>query len=142
MAYGYSYCRNSHWNFHQILWSWWKIFWGDEVVTLLYTAGSTRAELTNDITGREIEVGYLNKFIFTNPDKGMLDTIKSISIDETQHPPLYYVLSSMWLRVFGNFIWVIRSFSAVMGILSIPAYSGCHASFLSLRKQPGLLLLF
>jgi len=76
--------------------------------------------LLSDIADKEIEVGYLQKFIFTNPEKGILDTIKSISIDETQHPPLYYVLSSLWLKIFGNSIWVIRSFSVLMRILALP----------------------
>ncbi len=46
-----------------------KFFWGDEVYTLLYTAGFTEQEVLNEIADKEIEIGYLNKFIFTNPEK-------------------------------------------------------------------------
>ena len=97
-----------------------KFFWGDEVNTLLYTAGFTKQELKDDISDREIEIGYLNKYIFTNPEKNVINTIKSISIDETQHPPLYYALSSIWMKIFGDSIWVIRSFSVLMGLLAFP----------------------
>lgn len=97
-----------------------KFFWGDEVNTLLYTAGFTKAELIADISDKEIEVGYLNKYIFSNPEKSFTDTVKAISVDETQHPPLYYALSGIWLKIFGNSIWVIRSFSVLMGLLAFP----------------------
>lgn len=95
-----------------------KFFWGDEVNTLLYTAGFTKAELSNDIAEREIEIGYLNNYIFTNTERSVIDTIKAISVDETQHPPLYYAFTSIWLKLFGDSIWVVRSFSVVMGLLA------------------------
>lgn len=111
-----------------------KFFWGDEVNTLLYTAGFTKQELTDDIEGREIEIGYLNKYIFTNPEKSVSDTIKSISIDETQHPPLYYALSSIWLKIFGDSIWVIRSFSVLMGLLALPCIYWLSRELFDSRK--------
>ncbi|GJM15050.1 MAG: hypothetical protein DHS20C13_03770 [Thermodesulfobacteriota bacterium] len=38
----------------------WKFFWGEEIHTILYTAGFTETELINDIAGREIEIDHLN----------------------------------------------------------------------------------
>lgn len=111
-----------------------KFFWGDEVNTLLFTAGFTKQELTDDIEGREVEIGYLNKYIFTNPEKSVSDTIKSISIDETQHPPLYYALSSIWLKIFGDSIWVIRSFSVLMGLLALPCIYWISRELFDSRK--------
>ncbi|MGB2693411.1 MAG: glycosyltransferase family 39 protein [Thermodesulfobacteriota bacterium] len=111
-----------------------KFFWGDEVNTLLYTAGFTKQELTDDIEGREIEISYLNKYIFTNPEKSVLDTIKSISTDEIQHPPLYYALSSIWLKIFGDSIWVIRSFSVLMGLLALPCVYWLSRELFDSRK--------
>ncbi|MCH7518663.1 MAG: glycosyltransferase family 39 protein [Candidatus Dadabacteria bacterium] len=117
-----------------------KFFWGDEVNTLLYTAGFTKQELISEIVDKEIEIGYLNKFIFTNPEKSFIDIIKAISVDETQHPPLYYLLSSIWLKVFGDSIWVIRSFSVLMGLLVFPCiYWLCRELFES-RKVAWLVV--
>jgi len=117
-----------------------KFFWGDEVNTLLYTAGFTKQELISEIVDKEIEIGYLNKFIFTNSEKSFIDIIKAISVDETQHPPLYYLLSSIWLKVFGDSIWVIRSFSVLMGLLVFPCiYWLCRELFES-RKVAWLVV--
>lgn len=37
------------------------------------------------------------------------------------HPPLFHILMSLWIRVFGSAETAVRSFAAVWGLLSIPA---------------------
>lgn len=42
------------------------------------------------------------------------------SIDIDQHPPLYYLLLSLWMQVGGTGAAWVRSFSALAGVLTIP----------------------
>ncbi len=54
---------------------------------------------------------------FANESPGNI-ILKQTSADV--HPPLYYILLSLWLSVFGNGEFDVRLLSAIFGILSIP----------------------
>jgi uncharacterized membrane protein len=51
-------------------------------------------------------------------------------MEEPQHPPLYYGAARLWVEAFGNSIWVIRSFSAIVSLLAFPClYWLCRQLF-------------
>jgi len=51
------------------------------------------------------------------------DNIKNIILDRAStgiHPPLYFILTHFWIRIFGDSEVALRSFSAIFSVLSIP----------------------
>jgi mannosyltransferase len=67
---------------------------------------------------------------------GLGDTLGEV-VDGERSPPLYYVLSWLWSRPFGTGEVGLRSFSALLGTLMIPAAFAAARELLSVRA--GLL---
>jgi len=109
-----------------------KVYWFDETITSLHLSGYTGEELTKQVLdGREIGIEDLQKYQRTNPEKGLSDTVKSLS-EDCHHPPLYYLMARFWVQWFGNSVAVTRSFSAVISLLSFPCiYWLCQELFAS-----------
>lgn len=98
-----------------------KIYWHDEAYTSLRVAGYTSEEVGKQVfNGQVINVKDLEKYQRINPEKSLRDTIKSLEIDDAQHPPLYYILVRLWVQLFGNSISVTRSLSALFSVLVFP----------------------
>ncbi len=48
-------------------------------------------------------------------------------IEVDQHPPLYYSLLHIWIRLFGSLEGAVRAFSALASVLTIPVfYAACR----------------
>lgn len=98
-----------------------KVYWHDETLTSLTNSGYTRAEmLQQDFNGRVMEKKDLQKYQRTNAEKSVIDTIQSLAIDFPEHSPLYYVMSRLWVQLFGNSVAVTRSLSATISLLAFP----------------------
>ncbi len=98
-----------------------KVYWLDETATSFHLSGYTHEEFTQQVVdGREIGLEDLQKYQRTNPEKGLIDTVKSLAIEDSQHPPLYYVMARFWVQWFGNSVAVTRSLSAVISLLVFP----------------------
>ena len=98
-----------------------KVYWHDEAYTSLRVAGYTSKEVGEQVfNGQVINVKDLEKYQRINPEKSLADTIKSLEIDDAQHPPLYYILVRLWVQWFGNSISVTRSLSALFSVLVLP----------------------
>ncbi|MBD2447758.1 glycosyltransferase family 39 protein [Nostoc sp. FACHB-152] len=108
-----------------------KIYWHDETFTSLrisgYTAGEVKQRiLTNSVITKESLAHYQG----LNQEKGLNDTIKSLAIEDPQHPPVYYVLARFWVGIFGNSVTAIRSLSALISLLVFPCtYWLCRELF-------------
>ena len=89
-----------------------KLFWYDETVTAVRNAGYTRSEIVEQLfDGREIGVEDLQKYLHTNSQKGLLDTMHSLALEDPQHPPLYYAIARFWAKWFGNSAAVARTYN-------------------------------
>lgn len=98
-----------------------KAYWRDEAATLLRISGYTQAEVLQQVyDGREISVEELRKYQRPNPEKGLADTIRSLAIEDAQHPPLYYTIAWFWAKWFGSSPTAIRSLSALISLLVFP----------------------
>lgn len=99
-----------------------KVYWNDEAYTLLRLSGHTESELVQqEFNGQVIRPFDLKQYQQLNPDKTVVDTIRSQAVENTQHPPLYYILAWYWTHWFGGSIGVLRGLSALLSLLVFPA---------------------
>ncbi|MDT9342217.1 glycosyltransferase family 39 protein [Trichodesmium erythraeum 21-75] len=108
-----------------------KVYWFDETITSLrivsYTRGELEDLLSNDGT---ITVEKLQKYQEINPQKNTINIISSLAKDNPEHLPIYFVLLRWWVKLFGNSVTVIRSFSAITSLLIFPCtYWLCRELF-------------
>jgi uncharacterized membrane protein len=98
-----------------------QVYWHDEAYTSLRISGYQSNEVNSSLfNGTVSSIADLQKYQKPNAEKGIVGTVQSLAFDDTQHPPLYYVLIRLWVQCFGSSIQSIRSFSALTGILAIP----------------------
>lgn len=111
-----------------------KVYWHDEAYTSLRISGYTAEEVNQQVfNGQVIGIKDLQNYQRPNLEKGLVDTINTLAIDDAQHPPLYYILVRLWVRWFGNSVAVIRSLSALMTLLVFP---GVYYLCLELFESP------
>ncbi len=108
-----------------------QVYWHDEAYTSLRLSGYTSIEVKQNLfQNRLVNLQDLLQYQEINQSRTPLDTINSLALDDAQHPPLYYILAWGWAAIFGKSIWVIRSFSALVSLLSLPAiYWLCQELF-------------
>ncbi|MBW4610804.1 MAG: glycosyltransferase family 39 protein [Hassallia sp. WJT32-NPBG1] len=98
-----------------------KVYWHDETYTSLRISGYTAKEVRQQLFNNPVITGtYFDKYQRPNPEKNLGDTIKSLAIEDPQHPPLYYIIARLWVQIFGNSVTAIRSLSAFISLLVFP----------------------
>lgn len=99
-----------------------KVYWFDETYTSLRSAGFTETELVENLSdSRIINLEILQKYQRPNLVKGFTDTIRSLAIEDPQHPPFYYLLARFWMQGFGSSVAVMRSLPALISLLAFPS---------------------
>lgn len=108
-----------------------QLYWHDETFTSLRISGYNAIEVNQTLfNGKVVGLEALQKYQQPNLDKTIIDTIRSLAIDDSQHPPLYYVLVRQWAVMFGSSVTAIRSLSAVFSLLTFPSlYWLCQELF-------------
>ncbi len=99
-----------------------KPLWADEFSTIVFSLGHGYQDIP---LNQWLTSDRLLAPMQMNP----LGTVQSVTqrlFQESNHPPLYFVLTHFWLRLFSpedGFVslWGVRSLSAVAGALAIPA---------------------
>jgi uncharacterized membrane protein len=102
-----------------------KPLWTDEFATLVFSLGHTfrTVPLNQALTSEQLLEPLQVKTI------GSVTAVIERLLTESNHPPLYFVLCHGWLRLFSASdglvsVWLVRSLSAILGILCIPAMFG------------------
>jgi uncharacterized membrane protein len=111
-----------------------KIFWADETFTYLRIYGHTKADLMQEVVNSQILTAktLLEKYQSPTVGKTIIDTIKGLAIEDPKHPPLYFLLTRLWVQFFGSTVAATRSFSAFIGVLVFPSlYWLCQELFQS-----------
>ncbi|HLO48382.1 MAG TPA: glycosyltransferase family 39 protein [Kamptonema sp.] len=98
-----------------------KVYWYDETITSLRLAGYTKAEFTEQVGSRIIDIETLQKYQRINAERGVVDTVKALAIGNPEQPPLYYAIARFWVQLFGDSIAVTRSLSAAISLLAFPS---------------------
>src|SRR4028118_1698867 len=74
-----------------------KVYWIDEAFTSLRVSGYTEAEVVQQVSNAPlVSIEALQKYQRPNAEKSVVDTIKSLAVEDPHHPPLYYVLARSW----------------------------------------------
>ena len=111
-----------------------QVYWHDETFTSLRMSGYTAPNVKTDLFNGEtlVTVDNLMQYQWPNEGRTIADTVNSLVVDDPQHPPVYYVLVRQWVAAFGHSIWIARSLSALISLLSFPAmYWLCQELFTS-----------
>ncbi len=96
--------------------------WTDEFATMVFSLGNHYQSVPlNQIIGLDTLLQPLQ----INPDAGISEVV-SLVLNEDNHPPLYFALAHLWMKLFpasGDYIslWAARSLPAFLGTLAIPA---------------------
>ncbi|MBD5656449.1 MAG: glycosyltransferase family 39 protein, partial [Candidatus Eremiobacteraeota bacterium] len=100
-----------------------KVYWEDEVVGTVRALGYTEAHIVAVAPGIADAAGLQKYFHPATPAMGgdrLADTVKSLAAEDPQHPPLYYVLSHVWMDRFGSSVAAIRALPVLFGLLALP----------------------
>lgn len=98
-----------------------KVYWGDEVYTSFRVAGYTLTEVTNELFDGQIKsIKELQIYQQPNSERGIIGTIESLAKEDSQHPPLYYIMARFWEQWFGSELTVRRSLPALISLLVFP----------------------
>ncbi|OUL17951.1 glycosyltransferase family 39 protein [Nostoc sp. 106C] len=111
-----------------------KISWADETFTYLRIYGHTKADLMQEVVNSQILTAetLLEKYQSPGVGKTIIDTVKGLAIEDPKHPPLYFVLTNLWVQCFGSTVAATRSFSAFISLLVLPTlYWLCQELFQS-----------
>ncbi|MBD2244056.1 glycosyltransferase family 39 protein [Nostoc sp. FACHB-888] len=119
-----------------------KITWADETFTYLRIYGYTKSDLMQEVVNSQILTAgtLLQKYQSPGVGKSIIDTVKGLALEDPKHPPLYFVMTNLWVQCFGSTVAATRSFSAFISLLVFPAlYWLCQELFQS--KIVGLVAI-
>lgn len=98
-----------------------KVYWFDETFTSLRISGYTEKEAIAQLcNNQQIGVEDLQKYQHLTPERTLTDTLKSLALEDPQHPPLYYMMTRFWMQWFGSSVAVIRTLTALFSVLALP----------------------
>lgn len=101
-----------------------RSLWTDEFFTLFQSSGHG-VDIVNLLDGfSERETPPLLKsrdfrlFLESDPAKNIRDVTRGL-LDTDTHPPLYFWIIHIWMKVFGDGLFGLRFFSVLMGVFAI-----------------------
>jgi uncharacterized membrane protein len=108
--------------------------WTDEFSTLVFSLGNSFLSVP---LNQAIPLDVLLQPLQPNPAAGAGDVVANL-LTQSNHPPLYFVLTHWWLRLFPSqgglvSLWGARSLAAFFGAASIGAIYGL--SWLAFRSR-------
>ncbi len=131
-------CQNSLWVHVSLLSGWmllgallrfWNLadkpLWTDEFATLVFSLGHSFRTIPLD---QVLTSNQLLEPLRVQP-LGTVSAVVQQLMQESNHPPLYFILTHWWLQLWENqdgFVsaWAARSLAASVGVLTIPAMFG------------------
>jgi uncharacterized membrane protein len=98
------------------------VYWNDEVMSSVWAAGYTRADLVRDIfRGEVLTRDELLAFEKPRPGTGVTAPVRILWERAAEHPPFYFLLLRVWMELVGDSITRTRLLSVLFGIALLPA---------------------
>ncbi|NJL41966.1 MAG: glycosyltransferase [Leptolyngbyaceae cyanobacterium SM1_4_3] len=102
-----------------------KPLWTDEFSTIVFSLGHSFRTVALD---QIVTLDDLLQPLQVEPQTGIRQVVSNL-LSESNHPPLYFVLTHWWLGLWSGSeglvsVWRVRSLSAVFGVAAIPAMFG------------------
>ncbi len=98
-----------------------KLYWHDEVYTSIRAAGYTGEEIYLNLFNNTLSTpNDLQKYQNIKPESSLFDTIDSLAKEDPHHPPLYFLLSRFWLKMFGSSLTAVRTLPILISLISLP----------------------
>jgi len=98
-----------------------RVFWVDEVATATRVAGYARQEIVQELAdGAVRSPADLLHYQQLSGDRTWSDTLNALR-HSPEHAPLYFLLTRVWMQLFGSSVAAIRSFSVCLGLLLVPS---------------------
>lgn len=99
-----------------------KALWTDEFATIVFSLGHSFHSVPLD---QVITSEQLLRPLQPDSVSGVGEVVSNL-MNESNHPPLYFVLTHFWLKLFPTSnglvsVWGVRSLSALLGVAAIPA---------------------
>ncbi|NJL21267.1 MAG: phospholipid carrier-dependent glycosyltransferase [Leptolyngbyaceae cyanobacterium SM1_3_5] len=96
--------------------------WNDELATLIFSLGNSLQTVPVD---QIISLETLLEPLRLRSNASFADVIRHL-ISESTHPPIYFLLTHAWLKLFPTqdglvSVWAARSLSAILGAAAVPA---------------------
>ena len=107
-----------------------KVFWVDEVSTAVRASGYTVPEVNRDLAQRGIiDRDVLNFYQTISNGRTFFDSWSAFTLSP-EHAPLYFVLTRIWMQLWGSSITALRSLPACISLLVFPSlYWLCREIF-------------
>ena len=106
-----------------------KPLWTDELSTLVFSLGNSFLTVPLDqvISAAEL-LAPLKPAPAVGLSQGLAQVVTHL-FQESNHPPLYFLLSHLWLKLFPTVnglvsAWGLRSLAALIGVIAIPLSYG------------------
>jgi uncharacterized membrane protein len=108
-----------------------KLYWIDEVDTSTRISGYTFQEVGQKLSQHPFfDLETLHQYQYPTIDTTSKDTVRSLILEDAQHPPLYFLLLRRWVNLLGHSVFNVRSFSVIASLLCLPAiYWLCQELF-------------
>ena len=99
-----------------------RAVYADEEYTQLRVAGHTARELTEKFyNGIPVTAQVLSSYAIVEPSASPQRLLSSLEKEDSQHPPLFYLIELVFIKFVGNSLVSWRLLPAIFGILAIPA---------------------
>ena len=107
-----------------------KVFWVDEIATLVRASGYTITELSHNLSQQNLlDFHDLIAYQTITPERNFTNVWQAL-IKSPEHAPLYFIFTRLWMEVGGDSIATIRSLSVILSLLIFPAlYWLCQELF-------------
>ncbi|MEO1134143.1 MAG: glycosyltransferase family 39 protein, partial [Cyanobacteria bacterium J06639_1] len=94
----------------------------DEAYTSIRAVGQTRMDFdTTWFQNRVATIDDLRAYQVIQPGSTAWDTVRSLQLEDPQHPPLYFLLARGWMNLFGDSVTATRSLAVLFSVLALPA---------------------
>lgn len=112
--------------------------WYDEAITSLRVAGHTEKDVADFASPHpKIQLGELLPFVTVDAAGSTSATLHSLTTEDAQHTPLYYILARWWALLFGSELATARTLPACLSLLAMAAmYWVCLELFVKTGAFP------